>query len=192
VKKTRFGYRASFGEKIKQTYRVVGEPVDVHGAEQLAAENKFQFQSWALGLCGARPAGSGEAKKGADKGIDGRLYFYNTTTGKTEQVIFSVKGGHLKATDVRDLRGVLDREKAAIGVLISLEEPSRQMRTEAASAGFYKSGTVDKTSYPKMQLITVGELLAGKSVQMPNWHESRTFKQAPKAKGKQTEQHPLF
>jgi hypothetical protein len=115
---------------------VIGEPTTHSEAHALADQDKFQFQYWALGLVGARPA---EQKKGADKGIDGRLYFHDDASGETKQVIFSVKGGHTSVADVRDLRGVLDREKAQMGVLLTLHEPSPQMKVEAASAGFYNS-----------------------------------------------------
>jgi hypothetical protein len=79
----------------------------------------------------------------------------------TKQIILSVKGGQLKATDVRDLRGVIEREKAGLGVLISLEEPTSKMRTEAASAGFYTSPW-DKGKYSRLQLRSVEELLGGR------------------------------
>ena len=124
--------RDTYGDVVP--YAVVGEPTTAEDAAELAESNKYQFQAWALGLVGARPAGG--VKKGADKGIDGRLYFHDGSQS-TRQIIFSVKGGKLKATDVRDLRGVIDREKADIGVLLSFEPPTQLMRTEAASAGFY-------------------------------------------------------
>jgi len=173
----------------KAEYDVIGEPVSVPDAEALAAEDKYQFQWWALGLVGARPA---EQKKGADKGIDGRLYFHDEAEGgKTKQIILSVKGGGLKAQDVRDLRGVIEREKAEIGVLISLEEPTKQMRTEAASAGFYESPGWQK-KYPHLQLFTVADLLGGKRIDYPPAKQTNvTFKRAPKAKGKGPEQLPL-
>lgn len=179
---------SAFGEKIVKTYSVIGEPVDAHGAEQLAADDPYQFQFWALGLVNARPV---EQKKGADKGIDGRLYFHDEgDAAKTKSIIFSVKAGHTGVAHLRDLRGVVDREKAAIGVLITLEEPTKPMRTEAASAGFYKAA-FGNAQFPKLQVITVGELLNGGRVDMPGWHESRTFKRAPKAKGKGHTQHAL-
>jgi len=171
--------RDAFGESA--VYEVVGEPTSVPDAEMLAAEDPYQFQWWALGLVGARPV---EQKKGSDKGIDGRLYFHDEgESGKTKQVILSVKAGHTTVTHVRDLRGVLDREKAEIGVLITMEEPTRPMRTEAASGGFYTSPGWGR-DYPKLQILTVGELLAGKGVAMPPVrHVSKTFKKAPRAKG---------
>ena len=63
---------------------------------------------------------------------------------RRSKIILSVKGGDLKATDVRDLRGVIEREKAEIGVLLTLEEPTKPMRAEAASAGCYKQPVVDQ------------------------------------------------
>ncbi len=115
--------RDTYGAEIEKSYEVIGEPEDLSGATQLASEDKYQFQWWALGRVGAR---SIEEKKGADKGIDGRLFFHDEgPSGSTKTIIFSVKGGHLKATDLRDLRGIVDREKAAIGVLVALEEPTR-------------------------------------------------------------------
>src|SRR5487761_2113970 len=167
--------RDSFGDLVK--YRVIGEPTTIHDATALAEQDKFQFQYWALGLVGARPQ---EQKKGADHGIDGRLYFHDEAGGVTKQVIFSVKGGHTQVGDVRDLRGVIDREHAQIGVLLSLQEPTQPMRTEAASAGFYESHW---GKHPRLQVITIAELLAGKQVDMPPIRQvNRTFKQAPKAK----------
>ncbi len=173
----------------KAEYEVIGEPVSVPDAEALAGEDKYQFQWWALGLVGARPA---EQKKGADKGIDGRLYFHDEGSGgKTKQIIFSVKGGGLKAQDARDLRGVIEREKAEIGVLVAMEEPTKQMRTEAASAGFYESPGWKK-KYPRLQLLTVAELLGGKRIDYPpSAQVNITFKKAPRAKGRPTEQLPL-
>ena len=117
-----------------------------------------------------------ERKKGADKGIDGRLYFHDEPK-TTKQIIFSVKAGALHATYVRDLRGVVEREKAAIGVLISLEPPSKPMRAEAASAGFYKAPW--GKDYARLQLLTVADLLAGKAVDYPH-QINVTFKKAPR------------
>lgn len=97
----------AFGDVVRETYEVIGEPVDLAGAEKLAEEDKYQFQWWALSLVRARPH---EKKKGADQGIDGRLNFHDEKGGKTKQIIFSVKAGHLMATHVRDLRGVIERK----------------------------------------------------------------------------------
>ncbi len=157
-------------------YKVIGEPVSVEDAAVLAESDPYQFQWWALGLVGARPV---EQKKGADRGIDGRLFFHEgEKDAKTRQILFSVKAGKLHATYVRDLVGVVTREKAAMGVLLSFEEPTKPMRGEAASAGFYESPW---GKHPKIQLLTVGELLAGKAVDYPRTAGSNvTYRQAPR------------
>ncbi|HXF95585.1 MAG TPA: DNA methyltransferase [Gemmatimonadales bacterium] len=140
------------------TYKVVGEPTTLDGAAQLAAEDKFQFQAWALGQAGARALDS--KRRGADQGVDGRLRFKYAPDDDCKEIVFSVKGGQLKATDVRDLRGVREREEAEIGVLISFEEPTGQMCAEAASAGFFESPW---GRHRRIQLLTVAELSDGKT-----------------------------
>jgi hypothetical protein len=143
----------AFGTGVK--YKVIGEPVSLTDAQVLAEQDPYQFQWWALGLADARPV---EQKKGADKGIHGRLYFHDEPR-TTKQIIFSVKAGGLHANYVRDLRGVIEREKAAIGVLITMEQPTQPMRSEAASAGFYQAPW--GKAYPRLQLLTVAELAFG-------------------------------
>ena len=177
----------AYGDDIEQTYQVIGEPVSVPDAEALAAADPYQFQWWALGLVGARPA---DGKKGADQGIDGRIYFHDGDTGKTKQIVLSVKAGKLHAPYVRDLRGVVEREQAALGALLTLHTPTRAIRTEAASAGFYDSPW---GQHPRVQILTVGELLAGKKLDAPPPRQtSRTYKRAPKVLKKAGEQPGMF
>ena len=179
--------RDTYGDDIEQTYEVIGEPVSVPDAEALAAADPYQFQWWALGLVGARPA---EGKKGADQGIDGRIYFHDGDTAKTKQIVISVKAGKLHAPYVRDLRGVVEREKAALGVLLTLNAPTKAMRTEAASAGFYASPW---GQHPRVQILTVGEILAGTKLDAPPPRQtSLTYKRAPKALKKVAEQAGIF
>ena len=134
------------------------------------------------------------AKKGADQGIDGRIYFHDEGeggSGKTKQVILSVKAGHTNVAHVRDLNGVIKRENAEIGVLISMQEPTGPMRTEAASAGFYHSPGWN-TNHPKLQLLTIEELLSGTRINMPAIRQvNATYKKAPKAKANVEERTQL-
>ncbi len=169
---------SAFGEGIKAEYDVIGEPVDVAGARQLAKDDPYQFQWWALGLVGARPV---EQKKGADKGIDGRIYFHEGDPTDLKQVILSVKAGaNLHRNMVHELNGVLQREGAQIGVLITMEEPTKPMREEAAAAGFYESPW---GKHRRLQLFTVAALLDGMRVDAPPMGQvDRTLKKAPKAK----------
>ncbi len=180
---------AATGDKISLV-RIIGEPTTPNEAAQLAEDDKYQFQWWALGLVGARPV---EQKKGADHGIDGKILFRDDlTVAKPEQIIIQVKGGKTGVKDVRDLRGVLDREKAAIGILISLQPATAPMEAEAASAGFYEH-KMNQQKYPRLQLRTVKELMDGKSIERPSNVAAldETFKKAPKAKTKETEQTGL-
>lgn len=160
-------------------FKVVGEPKDIGAACQLAQEDRYQFQWWALSLIRARPlggeTGSREGKKGSDKGIDGVIAFIDDATGKAKRVLVQVKSGHVNSSQIRDLKGTLQRENAAIGVFITLDPPSRDMTTEAASAGFYHSPGWNK-NYPRIQILTIEQLLHGVEVDMPP--QFGTFKQA--------------
>jgi hypothetical protein len=115
--------------------------------------------------------------------LDGRLFFHDDYSGKTKQIILSVKAGKTGPNHVRDLRGVVEREKAEIGVLISMQEPTKPMRSEAAEAGFYVSPTWADRAFPRIQLLTVAELLDGKRIAYPPSRQvDATFKKAPKAR----------
>ena len=180
---------AATGEKVSLV-RIIGEPTTPNEAAVLAEQDKFQFQWWALGLVGARPV---EQKKGADHGIDGKILFRdNPKAAKPEQIIIQVKGGKTGVKDVRDLRGVLEREKAAIGILVSLQPPTGPMETEAASAGFYEHKT-NRQKYPRLQLRTVNQLMEGKGIERPTSAAAieETFKKAPESKKKDSEQWEL-
>jgi hypothetical protein len=169
---------------------IIGEPTTPNEAATLAEDDKYQFQWWALGLVGARPV---EQKKGADHGIDGKILFRDDPkAAKPEQIIIQVKGGKTGVKDVRDLRGVLDREQAAIGILISLQPATGPMETEAASAGFYEHKT-NRQKYPRLQLRTVKELMEGQGIERPSTVAAtdETFKKAPESKKKQHEQKAL-
>jgi DNA modification methylase len=180
--------RDTYGRQIEIV--TVGEPTTPNEAAVLAEQEKYQFQWWALGLVSARPV---EQKKGADHGIDGKILFRDDlNAARPEQIILQVKGGKTGVKDVRDLRGVLDREQAAIGVLISLQPPTRDMVAEAASAGFYEH-KMNRQKYPRLQLRTVKELMDGKNIERPSSVAAvdETFKKAPKAKAKGHEQSAL-
>ena len=165
---------AAFGEQIQ--FEVIGDPISLPDAQALAAQAPFQFQFWALGLVDARPT---EMSRGPDQGIDGRLYFHDEPKAKkTKQIIFSVKAGNVSVSHVRDLRGVIEREEAEIGVLISMKVPTKPMRREAASSGFYDSPW--GTKHPRIQLFTIEELLAGARVDYPPTQANVTFKKAPR------------
>lgn len=173
----------SFGKDCH--FELIGEPTSLPDATALAAQDPYQFQWWALGLVRARPV---EQKKGADQGIDGRLYFHDEGKGgKTKQIIFSVKAGRVTVTQIRDLVGVINREEAQIGAFLSLEPPTSPMRREAASAGFYQSPW---GKHPRIQLLTIEDLLGGKSVDYP-YAADVTFKKAQRMRGEPPKQQNL-
>lgn len=172
-------------------YDVIGEPTDLSGAMQLAADSRYQFQWWALSLIEARPVGAapGEktGKKGSDRGVDGVINFMDDATNKAKRVLVQVKSGGVKSGDVRDLVGTLESEKAAIGVFITLEEPTREMKTAAVKAGSYESPGFGR-KYPRVQILTVAELLHGAKVEMPPaWGTFKKAQRVRKEHGKQGE-----
>jgi site-specific DNA-methyltransferase (adenine-specific) len=158
-------------------FEVHGTPKDFAGAENLAQRDKYQFQWWAVTLINAVPYGG--KKKGADSGIDG--YYYCKPDGKkTESGIVSVKGGeNLHRDMVSDLRGVMEREKSPLAVLITLREPTAPMVKEAASAGFFKTPF---GQFPRIQIATVEQLLEGKTLKLPPQERGGGYKQAAREK----------
>ncbi len=171
-------------------YEVIGEPTTEQGARELATdsanEGRYQFEWWALSLVGAKPvggqAGSRKGKKGADKGIDGIINFFEQDEkgrAKPRKVIVQVKSGKVGRKDIHELRGVIEREDAAIGVFITLELPTQPMTREALEAGWYESDFWDQR-YRKLQILSIRDLLDGDGVDMPPQHG--TFKQAARVK----------
>jgi site-specific DNA-methyltransferase (adenine-specific) len=188
----KYRLKDAFNLVEKKDYSVVGEPEDLASAMQLAKDDRYQFQWWALSLIQAKPlggeAGSREGKKGSDKGIDGVISFINEKS-KLERILIQVKSGHVKSGDVRDLRGAVEREEAAIGVFITLEEPSKDMITEAVSSGYYRSALWQQ-DYPRIQILTIEELLDDKTIDMPKSVPGQ-FKQAEKIKKQEGKQGEL-
>ncbi|MYE26411.1 MAG: hypothetical protein F4X87_04170 [Chloroflexi bacterium] len=173
-----------------EDYTVIGEPTTVDAAVALAQdsdnEGRYQFEWWALSLVGAKPvggqAGSRRGKKGSDKGIDGVINFFEQDDKgkpKARKVVVQVKSGKVKSGDIRDLKGVVEREQAAIGVFITLELPTGAMLKEALAAGNYESDFWNK-SYRKLQILSIRDLLGGDGLDMPPQHG--TFKRAARQK----------
>jgi hypothetical protein len=149
-------------EVLSERYRLVegtnfevdGIPVSVEQAEELFKRDPFQFQHWVVERVGGFPM----QKKVADRGIDGRMYF--EADKELSEMVMSVKGGKVRPTDVRDLRGVLEREQGAeLAGFLSIQVPSKAMRAEAASAGQYKYNGI---KYDRIQFLTVREILEEK------------------------------
>ncbi|MBI1926403.1 restriction endonuclease [Candidatus Poribacteria bacterium] len=171
----KYRLRDAFGDDV--TYEIIGEPKDEASARALAQQNRYQFQWWALSLIKARPYQG--RKKGADEGIDGVIYFQDVDSHSrkeiTQKIIVQVKSGHVSVRDIRELRGVVEKQKGVIGVLITLEPPTGPMITEAVTAGTFQRF---QAKYPKIQLRTIQELLEGHGIESPQTNRDLTFKKA--------------
>ena len=165
----------AFGPDLSP-YEVVGDPKDLEGARALAEEDRYQFEWWALGLVDARPAQ--DKRKGADRGVDGYINFFDDNTGKAKTVIVQVKSGGVSRSHIATLNSDREREKAPIGILLTLEEPSRPMLEEAVTAGYYEPEHFPGYQYPRIQILTIKELLEGNQAQYPRMAPPATFKRA--------------
>ncbi len=169
-------------------FDVHGTPRDLDGARDLARRDKYQFQWWAVSLVDAVPQGG--KRKGADRGIDGvRWVRTGPKEADLEQVLVSVKGGEgVGVAMIRDLKGTVEREHAAAGLFITLAEPTREMRREAAASGFFESGF---GRHPKLQILSIAELLAGMRPDLPPLGRGEGFRRAPRERGSRPEQGGL-
>ena len=144
-----------FSDKLTP-YEVFGTPKSMAGAIELAEHDKYQFEWWALSLINARPYGG--KKKGADKGIDGIMYFKDEENGKHREIVVQVKGGHVTANQVRDLAGVVSSRKSAeIGIFLTLKPPTKPMIQAAEDAGIYSSANGKR--YRRIQILTIEDVL---------------------------------
>ncbi len=134
-------------------YEEHGIPNSVDSAKALWDHDPFQFEHWATEYVGGFPT-----KKTGDKGIDGRIYF--EMKKDLGVMVLSVKGGNVRPTDVRDLKGVLsDESDAHLAGLITMRGPTKGMRDAASQAGTWEYRGVE---YPKVQILTVKELVEDK------------------------------
>ncbi len=159
---------------------VLGFPEDLAGARMLAETDRHMFEHWALTLIGAAPAAP--KKKGSDRGIDGEFTWRDAADALCRGIV-SVKSGHVNVTHLRDLRGTVEREKASMGVLVTLEEATGPMRTEAAGAGRYQPEGIPR-SFPVLQIATIEDLLAGREPDLPRWRHD-PFREARQIAGDQ-------
>ena len=156
-------------------FEVHGTPKDFESAADLARRDKYQFQWWAVSLVDAQPARGN--KKGADAGIDGIKFFRDIDKKEVRKIVVSVKGGRIKPDDVRALNHVRERDGADIGLFITLQQPTRGMAKDAASAGLYESP--NRKKYARIQLLAIEELLNGKQrAEHPDYEPDLNFRKA--------------
>ncbi len=178
----------TFGGELRP-YEVVGVPQDPASAAALAQHDRYQFEWWGVSLVDARPAR--DKKKGADSGVDGIINFFDDNSGKAKRIVVQVKSGQVNRGMIATLKGDMSREKAEIGLFITLNEPTRPMLQEAASAGFYTPEHYPDHQYPRLQILTVAELLNGAEAQYPRVAPPATFRQAPRRRRSQGRQSNL-
>ena len=178
----------AFGSAL-QPYAVIGLPQDVASARALAQQDRYQFEWWALGLVTARPAR--DKRKGADGGVDGYINFFDDNSGQPRSVIVQVKSGGVNRGMIAALKGDMEREKAHLGLFITLAEPTAPMRQEALAAGFYEPKCFPGQRYPRLQILTIAQLLAGQEPEYPRMGPPATFPQAPRRRRAQGQQSNL-
>jgi len=150
-----------YGESV--SFSVAGVPRDVEGARALAHKNRFDFERWAVSLVGAQP----NEKQVGDKGRDGLARFPLGPGGQFGQIAVSVKSDKKPGPwMVRELAGTVQTLKADMGILVLLEPATKQMLDAANHAGSYTHPGNGQT-FPRVQIITVGEMLAGKRPDKP-------------------------
>ncbi|HVZ64043.1 MAG TPA: DNA methyltransferase [Lacunisphaera sp.] len=164
-----------------------GVPKDVAGAHELAEHDKHEFQKWAITLIpDAQPWKGG--RKGADTGIDGIVYL-RIGKSQSHRAIIEVKGGeHVGVDVVHKLKSVVEREKAFVGLLITLNKPSPQAEKEALSAGYEEldMGT-GSARFRKIQILTIEELMNGARANLPIIDNTAFRKARREAGGSQEE-----
>lgn len=167
--------------RLRGKIEVVGIPTTMEGAKHLAKQDPYEFQHWVCTIIGAMPP-SGQPRKGADAGQDGIINFLDLE-GKAQKAIVSVKSGNVRVNQIRELIQVVDKQEAAIGIFITLKEPTKAMKKEAVAAGFYE--VAGGVKYPKIQVLTVAEILGGTMPQYPTQvggQKSIGIKRAQRAK----------
>jgi DNA modification methylase len=153
----------SYGSEVEGKYEVSGIPRDALGAQALFRKAPLDFERWAVSLVNGTP----NEKQVGDKGMDGVIRFFTDAQGGTGRALVSVKGGKMVGPDfIRDLLGTVHTQSAEMGLLITSTKPTRGMKDAADHASSYV-WPVNGQAYPKIQIITVTELLEGKRPQMP-------------------------
>jgi site-specific DNA-methyltransferase (adenine-specific) len=181
-----------FSEKGISIY-VDGRPRDISGAEALFKKNPFEFEYWVLDMVDAVPAQSKtkENMRGADKGVDGVINFIKDVQNGDQiygKLLVQVKGGTVHRDDIATLKGDVERERADGGVLVTLEKPTKPMREETVSAGSYKIKFGGEFEFPKIQILTIEDLLSNKKPKVPigalkYYKEAKPVKEIKQTKG---------
>jgi DNA modification methylase len=180
----------TYGVKIRKTFEIDGMPKDLDSAKKLATDEggRFRFQDWIVEVM---MHGVANEKKSADGGWDGYITFEYTEGAKIlkDIVLIEVKSGNVNVKNVREFIQVVEKRKSGIGVFVCFEEQvTKPMLLEAKQQGYFRGDL--SSSYPKIQIITVEDLLNGKMVEMPK-SSMGTFKTSKRQKSKDGEQSAI-
>ncbi len=178
----------SFANELRP-YEIFGVPEDLSSAAALAQHDRYQFEWWAVSLVDARP--NKDKRKGADGGIDGIINFFDDNSGKVKRIAVQVKSGNVNRGEVAKLKADMQTTRAEIGLFITLNPPTRPMLQEASSAGFYTPEHYPDHRYPRLQILTIEELLAGGEAQYPRIAPPATFRRAPRRHRQRGQQSKL-
>jgi site-specific DNA-methyltransferase (adenine-specific) len=185
---TLYRLEKDYGKDSLKTVYVDGLPRDLEGAKKLADLDRYWFQAWAVHLIGLQ-----SMEKGSDRGVDGVGFFMDDNSGKHKKILGQVKSGAVKSGDVRDFVATMEREKAVLGAFICFNPPTKDMKTDAAAAGFYQSPMNPGNNVPRVQFITVPKLLDGSGrIETPHQIVQTTHKIGKGKKGKKAEQIQLL
>jgi hypothetical protein len=154
--------RHTYGESIRDSYEILGIPRDLAGAQALFHRSPFEFERWCVMMVDGQP----NVKQVGDKGIDGVIRFPIDGKGNSDKILVSVKGGSTNPGHVRDLIGTIQSQRAAMGIFICMQPSSKGMADAANHSGLYQHPR-DGKSYPRVQIITVEELLDDKRPKLP-------------------------
>ena len=191
----KYRLRDTFGTQLSE-YEVMGVPQDIASARALATESehdgRYQFEYWALGLVDARPGNN--RRRGADAGVDGYINFFDDDSGKAKTVLVQVKSGHVQRNVIATLKGDMEREKAEMGLLVTLEPPTGPMEQEAAAAGFYVPEHFPDRQFPRVQIATVEDLLGGRGPDLPRLGlaDAPTFRRATRRRRSEGRSQPML
>ena len=151
---------------------------------------RYQFKLWALGLVDARPSRDGG--KGADGGIDGFINFFDDESGKPKRIVVQVKSGGVQRGHVAALKSDMERERAQIALLVTLKPPTAPMIREAAEAGFYAPDGLTAHRFPRVQILSVEDILSGaQRPEYPRYAPRETFRRAPRSRAQRARQDAL-
>ena len=154
----------------KTDISIVGTPLTVDQARELARDKPFEFEKWVCGEVGARGLHHNPGQRGRDGGVDGVIRFYYTEGGlgskaTAEQAVIQVKGGKVTPDAVRGLSTSVRESGSKCGVMVCFERYKRTVENNREKRRL-EGGWMDRP-FNFIQCLTIEEMLAGKRPDLP-------------------------